>query len=435
MSVGVRIFLGIVLIQLASATLIIGWYFYSLQSELNDLTRQNADDAVLGSIEATETFFRPAMAIAEAARFLLADDVLTPERPDQLERYFFEQLKLQPQVAGIYAGFPDGGFFQVMRNNEEAAGGTRTKIIRSSAQGRTVSLAWRDSDYKRIKSASDPQDPYDPRTRTWYQTALEHGQSVWTEPYIFFTSRKPGITMAVPVLGADGALAAVLGVDIEIGEISSFLLRSSLGIRGAAYIATPGGEVIAHSRADVLTLNSAAGDDSLRFRSVAELEGIDGVVGGRILERFTEGASLSSTDIWQEEVDGEVFFVAIGQMADVSWPWQIVVLLPKSSQVVIGRGSNVILIAVILLGTGLTCLFGFFLSRSLGRPLATLLRNARLAQNGNVELMEPVVTGYKEIEEVAQSVADLAELRRRTSGEGGAKAAPEHPSNPRSEPR
>ena len=87
MSLRVRIFLSFLLVQLASAVLILGWYFYSLQAELAALTRNNAQEAVLQSIDSTEDYFLPAETLAEAGRYLLSAGLLGRVRPERLERY------------------------------------------------------------------------------------------------------------------------------------------------------------------------------------------------------------------------------------------------------------------------------------------------------------------------------------------------------------
>lgn len=82
MSLRSRIFLGFVLVQVASAVLILGWYFYSLQAELGALTRNNAQEAVLRSIEATEDYFVPAETVAQAGQYLLTAELLGADQPD-----------------------------------------------------------------------------------------------------------------------------------------------------------------------------------------------------------------------------------------------------------------------------------------------------------------------------------------------------------------
>src|SRR5262245_25769237 len=124
---GRKVFLAVVLSQLFSIALILGWYFSTLRSELGSLTRQRAQEAVLQSIAATEDYFKPAEAVVEAGQLLLSDHILEPDKPDPLERYFFGQLRLRPLLAGLYVGNSAGEFFYVMRSNEKVEGGTRTK--------------------------------------------------------------------------------------------------------------------------------------------------------------------------------------------------------------------------------------------------------------------------------------------------------------------
>jgi hypothetical protein len=46
------------------------------------------------------------------------------------------------------------------------------------------------------------------------------------------------------------------------------------------------------------------------------------------------------------------------------------------------------------------CVIGYVTSRSIGVPMTQLLTNAQMARNGNIELMEDVNTGYREIAEI-----------------------------------
>ena len=136
MSVGRRVFLAVLLSQLFSIALIFGWYFYVLRSELDSLTRQRAQEAVLHSIAATEDYFKPAELAVEEGQLLLSDHILGPDNPDPLERFLFGQLRLRPLLEGLYVGNPAGEFFYVMRSNEKVKGGTRTKVMRPLRRSR-----------------------------------------------------------------------------------------------------------------------------------------------------------------------------------------------------------------------------------------------------------------------------------------------------------
>jgi hypothetical protein len=407
--VGRKIFIAFVLGQLLSMSLIFGWYFYTLRPELGSVTRQRAEEAVLQASAATEDYFKPAEVVAEAGQLLLSEHILGLEKPDLLERYFFRQLRVQPLLAGLYLGNPAGEFFYVMRSNEKVAGGTRTKVIRNGPLGREVELTWRGPDYAIVKSERDPQDTFDPRERRWYRAAVERRGRIWTEPYIFFSSRKPGITLASPIIENDRAVEVVLGTDIEMSEISKFLARGSLLKGKSVYLATSDGKVIAHSNANVVLRDTAAGDDALRFRVISELPGVEGTVGTRL----SELARTHSRSVWEEEVDGQRYFVAVGQTPNIDWPWHLVVTVPIARQLDPAFASTITLAGVIGLATLLGCAIGYALSRAIGAPVAQLLSNAQFARNGNIELMEDVNTGTREIDEIGEILKDLATERRR----------------------
>jgi hypothetical protein len=58
------------------------------------------------------------------------------------------------------------------------------------------------------------------------------------------------------------------------------------------------------------------------------------------------------------------------------------------------------------------CLVGYAMSRAIGTPMAKLLMNAQLARNGNIELMEEVNSGSREIDETNKILKELATQQR-----------------------
>ena len=412
MSVGRRVFLAVLLSQLFSIALIFGWYFYVLRSELDSLTRQGAQEAVLQSIAATEDYFKPAELAVEEGQRLLSDHILGSDNPDPLERFFSEQLRARPLLDGLYVGNRAGEFFYVMRSNEKINDGTRTKVIRNGPHGREVELTWRGPDYAIVKSEHDPADTYDPRARAWYRSAVERRGRAWTEPYIFFTSHKPGIALASAITGKDGAVEAVLGVDIEISEILRFLARYSQLGQKSVYISTTEGKVIAHSNASVVFPGSTAGDNTLRFRVISELPGVEGTLAESVLKRLSEPVGTRSSNVWEAEADGRHYFVAVGQVSNIDWPWQVVVTVPRTGLLQAASKSTVILIGAMGLAALIALAIGYATSRTIGAPMTRLLSNAQLARHGNIELMEDVNTGLREIDETGKILKELATQQR-----------------------
>lgn len=158
------------------------------------------------------------------------------------EPFVLATLGRHRQIAGFSYGDPGGNFLYISRNAE---GGLDTKLVDRRDGGHRVTWTRRDKDGAVVGRHEDPNDTFDPRTRGWYQGAMNEGHAFWTTPYIFFTVKRPGITYALPQYAADRRLVAVLGIDIELSALSSFLKSLEIGLHGKALVIDAKGRVIA----------------------------------------------------------------------------------------------------------------------------------------------------------------------------------------------
>ena len=204
---------------------------------LNHLADTTADN--------TRRFLEPAERSATLSRELLERGVLKASDTAGLERYFLAQLHSNPQLGGIYLGQPNGGFVFVKRDGE----GFSSKFIGFASGTRQVSRVTRDANLNILKREALASDTYDPRSRPWYRAANQAGATIWTDPYVFFTSKRPGVTAASPVMQAN-QMIGVIGVDIEISGLSSFLNDVPLSEHGRAFIVDRNGTAVAFPKLD-----------------------------------------------------------------------------------------------------------------------------------------------------------------------------------------
>jgi two-component system cell cycle sensor histidine kinase/response regulator CckA len=94
--------------------------------------------------------------------------------------------------------------------------------------------------------------------RPWYQKAVAENGIVWTDPYIFYTSQKPGITIAGPFFDPSGNLMGVVGVDIEIDQLSVFIGNLKIGKHGKAFMLNRNSDVVAFGDLDKLKIQGPA---------------------------------------------------------------------------------------------------------------------------------------------------------------------------------
>jgi class 3 adenylate cyclase len=144
-------------------------------------------------------------------------------------------------VDALYSGDSDGNFLMVQRDEGR---GTRTKLIRNTPAPRIVEWTRHDPEGRLRGRERDPSDPYDPRTRDWYQGALKAVDVYWTSAYIFYTHRVPGVTAAIRYRSEDGA-DHVFGVDITLKALSDFLGSLKIGRSGHAVIIDDADHIVA----------------------------------------------------------------------------------------------------------------------------------------------------------------------------------------------
>lgn len=181
---------------------------------------------------------RQFLALADAAA--AGRDVL--DAAPEVERFAQHAIATIPAVSAFSYADTQGNYLFVVRNGK---GGFDTKTI-DRRNGRRVTWERRDGENKTIAIEEDPTDTFDPRTRPWYQGAEETRKAFWTETYLFFTLRKPGLTLSVPHFDADGNLQSVMGVDIELATLCANLAELNIGNRGKALIVDPNGRIIAY---------------------------------------------------------------------------------------------------------------------------------------------------------------------------------------------
>jgi diguanylate cyclase (GGDEF)-like protein len=162
---------------------------------------------------------------------LLLDDELIETTSPSFERYLYTQLAVMPQMTGTFVGFADGGFVFVTRD----ASGFRSKRIGTRGGIRTVDITRYDAMFKPLNTEHPTDDSFDPRTRPWYTLASSSDRIEWTDPYVFFSSGQPGVTAARAV-HHDGRTVAVVGVDVELTGLATFLDHLAVSQAGQAFV-------------------------------------------------------------------------------------------------------------------------------------------------------------------------------------------------------
>lgn len=96
-----------------------------------------------------------------------------------------------------------------------------------------VYIATEDGVYINAPAASKNPDDYDPRTRAWYQKAMEHkGQAIISAPYTSLATGSLVVTVAKTTKDGHGVVA----FNVSLEEISTITSNITIGNQGYVYI-------------------------------------------------------------------------------------------------------------------------------------------------------------------------------------------------------
>ena len=351
------------------------------------------------------TFLEPARDTAELSRRVLESRVIDARNPAQVEKFLFQTLRAQPQISGVYFGDEDGNFVYVMRST--GPGPFRTKIVEVNDEARRTDLIWRNEAFAIVSQREDPEDTFDARTRPWYLSASADRQSIWTAPYIFFSSQQPGITAAAPIARLDGSLDGVVGVDIEISDISRFLASLDISDNSAAMILNQNGDIIAHPMRDQIDEIEAG---SIEFTSIADVQyPVERAAFGALA---ADGAINVDQDTMSEfEFEGQRFVSLVKPVLGIDLPWTIAVYAPENDFTATIKNNRTRNVWIAALTSLVAAILGVALAELILRPVRAFAVRTALVSQGEVVASEPLPGTYRELERANETL--ISEIAQR----------------------
>ena len=303
-------------VLMAAAILAIAFYSDSANRRGVLVLSDDMLDALESRIAlAVSDYLDPAARAVRAARDIARNR--TPEDRRQLsETYGAVTLKEVSQVANVSVGDADGNYLLVRRG---PAGGTDIKEIINQSGTRQVTWIHRNDEGQETGRRSDPADTFDPRQRPWYIGAVATTDLFWTPPYVFYTDRQPGITVALSDRDADGR-QYVYGVDLTLDELSRFLASLTIGRSGRAVIVSDAGQLIA-APGD-RSMRAATGQESSATR-IEEL-------GDPIMTRAFDQYRIEGHGHRTIEISGHRYITSAAALESTGRNWSILVVVPES---------------------------------------------------------------------------------------------------------
>ena len=295
-----------------------------------------------------------------------AIQALNLEQRLPLLKPFSQSLTDNPSLASLYLGYANGDFFMVrpLRTaalkslfNAPDAAAYQVWSIEHDLQGASHSQSlFFDQTLTQLSRKDNPEDSYDPRSRAWFANARQQTEQITTEPYVFFSTRNVGTTLA-----RRSGEHAVIGADMTLAALSATLSK---------HVVTPSTEIALFDAQG----NAVAYPDSSRLivdDSTAHL------VKAADLSPSLHALLSDAPTANRLEADGRQWIVARSSIQEGGpQGLQLALLVPEDELLVDAyrmRWQG----ALITLATLLMCLpLGWLISRILVKPLHALVKEA-----------------------------------------------------------
>lgn len=377
-----------------------------VKSESNEAAIESAEDFFQEITQKTEArleaFIEPVAALTDIASSAV-DSNITTSSTKSLQNNFRALravLDADEDTMSAYIGYDDGAFYQVIkvRGNEYILEKYDSPLT-SAYIDRSICCdgnherkeVWRffDSGLKmlgtRVKTAE-----YDPRVRPWFKSASGTEKCVFTPPYVFSSSRLPGVTCARTL--ADGG--GVFGMDISMARIGEMLSEQKLTANGKLWVVDSGNRLISCPG------EGWKGVDGPDSGFIDAGKSADPVV-SKVADFSGKPEKCSPSCPFFVEVDGEPFMASLTPMPlDSGLPLVIAAAAPVSDITGhISRMSLRILVGSLIIMSILT-MISFYLGRRASGALKALVREARKVQQFDFSPSTPVDSNILELHEL-----------------------------------
>lgn len=339
-----------------------------LLTHARDMMRRLAD----GAIYNTRHHLQAAENAARITSELVRANIISSKKTPSFEKYLLQTLDNYSEFSGLSYGNNQGNFVYVARQSFAGGDGYLTKLIYFENGEKQEEIIQRDADLE-IQSRRKVIDDFDPRTRPWY-AAVKHQKLIWTSPYIFYTSRDPGITVSIPITNNDKEIGA-FGVDIEINSLSDFLAHRKISPKSSAFIVANDGAMAAHSNIDLI--KRFGEDGQARLINIVDIKNdpVTAYLWTRIKDM--EHSTLQQGSTLDFSVEGEKYLAVVRSFpGNSSWPWIMTVVAPENDFIGIFRkAKRQHLLQALVYSIGITLLL-FFLAGRFLKPVRRLLHYA-----------------------------------------------------------
>ena len=369
------------------------------------------DKAAEHIIDKTINYLDAAVLNTDLHETFIENGLLKNKKTKLLEKYFKGIVQTNPQFLSMYYGDELGNFIMAKEMPDHSF-----SIQRITRKGKKAKIIWEHENKKWFEEKNfqieilASEDAYNPKMRPWYKEALASKTHAWTDVYVFFSDRKPGITCSRAVYDKTGKFIGVLGIDISILELSQFLSTIKIGTNGKVFLLDSKNQLVAIPSSDpkelekiMLEETNPEGKKSLKLLTADKMDNPLLSSSFNFYKSNKDNAHKEEFDFFEYGYQGIDYIAKYISFKKDDIEWKIAIVVPENDFMHIVHRNNkyILLISIVLICVAV--LFEFQFSKKLSKPLSLLSEEMRKIQNFDLASDIQIKSFLFEVDNMAQS--------------------------------
>jgi diguanylate cyclase (GGDEF)-like protein len=325
----------------------------------------------------------------------------------QQEQYLWQQMQLFPALSWISLGTETGDTMGIWRPNQQEK--LQFSISNRSTQYFGNYYATNDKGLRTTQLKVE-KPAFDPRTRPWYQAAVNAKDGIWTGIYAGFTPGTIFVAASQPLYDRMGKLLGVSGVDVSLSGIQKFLLDNPVSPTGKVFLVEKSGMLIASSGQE-LPFRQLANQSPQRINSLHSETPLISSTARFVKHKFGGFQAIQHSRNFQFDNAGEHYF---GRVLSFSHKqgldWSIVIVVPATDVMDKIRSSTNMTIWLCLFASMLIIVINTYLGRWLAKPIMDLSQASQDIIHGDFSYKpQSSHPNVHEISDLAVSVGQMSQ--------------------------
>lgn len=397
----------LVTISATSALVYVPWALISRRN-IDTIVTQANEEIVLGASQEVKRLFNS----AKVANQLLANNyqynLVDFYSPTEREALFLSVLSANPNFSWVQLGYENGDFFGAQRLPD----GTLKTHFRDwqAADRTTLSTVHTYATEEMVMGAPDETEtfamnpPFYAPERPWYQDAIANpGDMSWTV-YVYRSSQQPGMDASITL--DDSEESSVVGIGIELSQLSDFLVRLQGSLEGEVFIINQEQDILAST-----DLREAVSNQSQK----PELEQL-GESDNPLLQYAHTAIEENKSEMiaggrltYIEPATGDRYFVSLNEIETLDW--MVGTVVPANFYLADVRRNRRRLLFIISAFIAVTAGVAVFLSdRVIACPILKVTKAAAdiEAENFQLDSLSGLVNRRDELGQLARVFSHMA---------------------------